>query len=110
MSAKKPQQVKKQEPQQNMAPVPEVQPEPASARTTTTVQVRIETKGRLESLKEVMRVDDFDGVIQRLINTIPERLSTEEEKHLVMTASKYRWLMAKQDSCDCRQALADAVR
>ena len=79
-------------------------------KATTTVQVRVETKGRLESLKEMFRQPDYDSTITRLIDNIPEKLSTEQEVHLIMPASKYRWLLAKQDTCDCRACLKECVR
>lgn len=101
MAAKKPQQVKKQEP---------VQQAEQDQRATTTVQVKTETKGKLEILKGMLNQPDYDSTIARLIDTIPEKLSSEEEIHLIMPVGKYRWLLSHQDQCDCRKFLADAVR
>ena len=77
-------------------------------RTTTTIQISMENKGRLEILKGMLDIGDFDGVVTRLIDALPQKLSTEQEIHLVMPVSKFRWLLAHQDSCDCRAALNDA--
>lgn len=76
--------------------------------TPTTMKIKPDTKGRLEELKTVMKLPDLDAVVGRLIDTLPKRLSTEQEIHLVMPVSKYRWLMAHQDTCDCRNCLNEA--
>lgn len=76
--------------------------------TPTTMKVKPDTKARLEELKGVFKLPDLDAVVGRLIDTLPKRLSTETEVHLVMTKSKYTWLMAKQDTCDCRTCLNDS--
>lgn len=73
-----------------------------------TMKIKPDTKTRLEDLKDVFKVPDLDAVVGRLIDTLPKRLSTEEEIHLVLPVSKYRWLMAHQDTCDCRNCLNDA--
>ena len=73
----------------------------------TTIKVKPETKGKLDTLKEMFKTD-YDGTVARLIETMPKHLSNDEEVHLVMPVSKYRWLMAHQDSCDCRTCLNDA--
>lgn len=105
MAAKKPQQVKKQEPQKTA----EAETTPAEEpRTTTTIQVSTENKGRLEILKGMLNMPDYNSTISRIIAIIPQKLSTEEEIHLVMPVSRFRWLIAHQDSCDCRNALNDA--
>jgi hypothetical protein len=108
MASKKPIPKKQEPPAEQAAANPTAATEPE--RTTSTVQVRIETKGRMEILKGMLNLQDFDAVITRLIDNLPEKLSTEEEKHLVMTSSKYRWLMEQQHSCDCRNFLQEAVR
>jgi len=77
-------------------------------QTATTMKIKLDTKTRLEELKEVFKAPDLDAVVGRLIETLPKRLSTEEQVHLVMPATKYRWLMAHQDTCDCRVCLNDA--
>lgn len=82
-------------------------------KATTTVQVRVETKGRLESLKEMFRASDYDSTITRLIDNIPAKLSTEEIVILEMTRSKHRWLISKishSDQCDCRRLLVESER
>lgn len=79
-------------------------------KTTTTIQVKVETKGKLEMLKGMLSQPDYDGTISRLIDTIPAKLSTEETIVLEMPKSKYRWLLSHQDSCDCRTFLRDAVK
>ena len=76
--------------------------------TPTTMKVKPDTKAQLEELKSVFKLPDLDAVVGRLIDTLPKRLSTETEVHLIMPASKYRWLMAHQDTCDCRTCLNDA--
>lgn len=76
--------------------------------TPTTMKVKPDTKARLEELKGIFKVPDLDAVVGRLIDTLPKRLSTETEVHLVMSKSKYTWLMAKQDTCDCRTCLNDS--
>jgi hypothetical protein len=85
--------------------VPVEQLEPAAP---TTIKLKAATKARLETLKGIMKIDDFDAVVTRLIDNLPAKLSTETEVHLVMTKSKYTWLMAKQDTCDCRTCLNDS--
>jgi hypothetical protein len=87
------------------ASVPADQPEPVSP---TTIKLKGLTKSRLDALKGIMKIDDYDGVVNRLIDNLPAKLSTETEVHLVMTKSKYTWLMAKQDTCDCRTCLNDS--
>lgn len=74
----------------------------------TTIRIKAATKSRLDLLKEIMKTEDFDALVNRLIDNLPSRLSTEAEVHLVMPASKYRWLLAKQDTCDCRNCLNDS--
>jgi hypothetical protein len=74
----------------------------------TTIKLKGLTKSRLDALKGIMKIDDYDGVVNRLIDNLPAKLSTETEVHLVMTKSKYTWLMAKQDTCDCRTCLNDS--
>ena len=105
MSAKKPQQVKKPEPVQQAEQMAAPAEEP---RTTTTIQVSTENKGRLEILKGMLNQPDYNSTLSRIIDIIPQTLSTEQEIHLVMPVSRFRWLLAHQDSCDCRQALNDA--
>ena len=105
MSAKKSQQVKKQEPVQQAEQMAAPAEEP---RTTTTIQVNTENKGRLEILKGMLNQPDYNSTLSRIIDIIPQTLSTEQEIHLVMPVSRFRWLLAHQDSCDCRQALNDA--
>jgi hypothetical protein len=77
-------------------------------RTTTTVQVSTANRARLDTLQKVMNVPDLNSVITRLIDVVPKKLSTEEEVHLVLTASRYRWLLVHQDKDDCRNCLNDA--
>jgi hypothetical protein len=88
------------------ASVPESAPQEPSA--STTIKLKGPTKTRLDTLKEVMKVGDYDAVVNRLIDNLPAKLSTEQEIHLVMSKSKYTWLMAKQDTCDCRTCLNDS--
>jgi hypothetical protein len=90
---------------QSTASVPADPPEPVSP---TTIKLKGLTKSRLDALKGIMKIDDYDGVVNRLIDNLPAKLSTETEVHLVMTKSKYTWLMAKQDTCDCRTCLNDS--
>jgi len=123
MSAKKQQQVKKQEPQKTTETVPPIVAKPGGTepgtrpmiqapaeepRTTTTIQVSTENKGRLEILKGMLNMPDYNSTIGRIIDIIPQKLSTEQEVHLIMPVSRFRWLLAHQDSCDCRTALNDA--
>ena len=124
MAAKKPQQVKKQEPQKTAETIPPIVAKPGGTepgtrsmvqapadeqqRTTTTIQVSTENKGRLEILKGMLNQPDYNSTISRIIDIIPQTLSTEQEIHLVMPVSRFRWLLAHQDSCDCRDALNDA--
>jgi len=105
MSAKKPQQVKKQEPVQQAEQTAAPAEEP---RTTTTIQVSTENKGRLEILKGMLNQPDYNSTISRIIDIIPQKLSTEQEVHLVMTQSKFIWLRGHQDNCDCRRFLDEA--
>ena len=105
MPAKKPQQVKKQEPVQQAEQMAAPAEEP---RTTTTIQVSTKNKDRLEILKGMLNQPDYNSTLSRIIAIIPEKLSTEQEVHLVMPVSRFRWLIAHQDSCDCRAALNDA--
>jgi|WetSurMetagenome_2_1015567.scaffolds.fasta_scaffold578240_2 hypothetical protein len=77
-------------------------------RTTTTVQVSTVTRARLDTLQTVMNVPDINAVITRLIDVVPKKLSTEDEIHLVLPASRYRWLLVHQDKDDCRNCLNDA--
>lgn len=118
--SKKPEQ-KKQEQQKTPAEQPPAVTDPGIQRTTpieqaaeqdrqapTTMKIKPDTKARLDILKGVMKIDDYDAVVCRLIDNLPTRLSTEEEVHLVLPVSKYRWLMAHQDSCDCRTCLNNA--
>jgi hypothetical protein len=81
---------------------------PQEPAAPTTIKLKGPTKTRLDTLKEVMKVGDYDAVVNRLIDNLPAKLSTETEVHLVMTKSKYTWLMAKQDTCDCRTCLNDS--
>lgn len=74
----------------------------------TTMKIKPDTKSRLEDLKEIFNLTDLDSVVNRLIEVLPKKLSTETEVHLVMTKSKYTWLMAKQDTCDCRTCLNES--
>lgn len=95
---------------------PQTQPMPTPApvapaedqQAATTMKVKPETKSRLEVLKDVMKADSLDGVVCRLIDSLPAKLSTEQEVVLKMPVSKYRWLLAHQDSCDCRACLNEA--
>lgn len=73
-----------------------------------TMKIKPDTKSRLEELKDIFKVSDLDAVVNRLIEVLPQKMSTETEVHLVMTKSKYTWLLAKQDTCDCRTCLNDA--
>jgi hypothetical protein len=77
-------------------------------QAATTMKIKPDTKARLEDLKGVMKLTDLDAVVGRLIDTLPKRLSTEDQVHLVLPVSKYRWLMAHQDTCDCRTCLNEA--
>lgn len=104
---KKTESQKTEVPPVNPGAVPETTGEP-ERQIPTTMKIKPETKGRLENLKEVFKLSDLDAVVNQLIDTLPKRLSTEQEVHLVMPASKYRWLMAHQDTCDCRACLNDA--
>jgi len=104
MAAKK-QQVKKQEPVQQVEPVIAIEEQAA-----TTIKIRPETKAKLDELKEMLKVPDYNTTVARLIELIPERLSTEQTITLVIPAGKYRWLVSHQDSCDTRRLLADSVR
>jgi hypothetical protein len=74
----------------------------------TTIKLKPETKGRLEILKGMLGQPDYDSTVSRLIDMIPQKLSTEQEVHLVMTQSKFMWLRAHQDNCDCRRFLDEA--
>ena len=109
MTQKKPQQVKKQEPvqQAEQAASPAIN---GQERATSTIQVSIETKGRLDVLKDILNQPDYNSTVSRIIDIIPEKLSTEEEIHLIMPVGKYRWLLSHQDHCDCRQFLEGVVR
>ncbi|MFA5415479.1 MAG: hypothetical protein WC295_08295 [Methanoregula sp.] len=93
--------------QQNREQEPPSEPQP-DQNPATTIKLKATTKSRLELLKGIMKIDDFDAVVCRLIDNLPAKLSTETEVHLVMTKSKYTWLMAKQDTCDCRTCLNDS--
>jgi hypothetical protein len=77
-------------------------------RTTTTVQVSTANRARLDTLQKVMNVPDLNMVVTRLIDGVGKKLSTEEEVHLVLPASRYRWLLVHQDKDDCRNCLNDA--
>lgn len=78
-------------------------------QTPTTMKIKPDTKSRLEGFKEIFNLTDLDAVVNRLIDIVPKKLmSTEETVHLVMTRSKYRWLVAKQNSCDCRTCLDES--
>jgi hypothetical protein len=109
MTAKKQQQVKKQEPvpnaESNGIPMDTIV---AQEGAPTTIKLKVETKGRLEILKGMLGLDDYDATVSKLIDTIPQKLSTEQEVHLVMTQSKFIWLRGHQDNCDCRQFLDEA--
>jgi hypothetical protein len=94
MAAQK-QQVKQQEP---------------TEKTTTTIQVKVETKGKLEILKGMLNQPDYDSTITRIIETIPEKLSDGDQIHLTMTKSKFDWLMAFQNNPDCSRHLKASVR
>ncbi|MFA5379856.1 MAG: hypothetical protein WC455_29120, partial [Dehalococcoidia bacterium] len=53
--------------------VPADQPEPVSP---TTIKLKGLTKSRLDALKGIMKIDDYDGVVNRLIDNLPAKLST----------------------------------
>jgi hypothetical protein len=77
-------------------------------QAATTIKLKQATKSRLEILKGLLNQPDYDGVVTRLIDILPAKISTEQEIHLIMPISKYRWLMAHQDTCDCRNCLNDS--
>jgi hypothetical protein len=93
---------------QSVAPAPVSESAPQEPAAPTTIKLKGPTKTRLDTLKEVMKAGDYDAVVNRLIDSLPAKLSTEQEVHLVMSKSKYTWLMAKQDTCDCRTCLNDS--
>ena len=105
MAAKKQQQEKATEPVQKAEPVIAIEEQAA-----TTIKIRPETKAKLDELKEMLKVPDYNTTVARLIELIPERLSTEQTITLVIPAGKYRWLLSHQDSCDTRRLIADSVR
>lgn len=105
MAAKKQQQEKATELVQKVEPVIVIE-----EQTATTIKIKPETKAKLDEIKEMLKVPDYNTAVARLIEFIPERLSTEQTITLVIPASKYRWLLSHQDSCDTRRLLADSVR
>ena len=75
-----------------------------------TMKIKPDTKSRLEELKDIFKASDLDAVVNRLIEVLPQKMSTEQEIHLIMPVSKYRWLISKcyQHDCDCRNCLNDS--
>jgi hypothetical protein len=108
MAAKKPQNGKVQKAEQPAPESTQMRTEPDGQRETTTIQIRNETKAKLEMLKGMLNQPDYNSTLARIIDLVPQQLSSDEVIHLKMPASKYRWLMAHQNTCDCRQYLNDA--
>ena len=105
MAAKK-QQVKKQEPVQQAEPVIAIEEQAA-----TTIKIRPETKARLDILKGMLNLPDYNSTISKIIEIIPEKLSTDNEIVLKMTRQKYNWFMKRfQRDCDLRTEFDRAVR
>lgn len=104
-TAKQPEPAPESTQMRTVAPSADPQPEPDSP---TTIKVKPETKAKLDILKGMLNQPDYNSVLARIIELVPQQLSNEKVVHLKMPISRYRWLMAKQDSCDCRNALNDA--
>jgi hypothetical protein len=79
-------------------------------KTTTTIQVKVETRGKLDTLQKMLNQPDVDSTVTRLIEFIPEKLSDGDQIHLTMTKSKFDWLMAFQNNPDCSRHLKASVR
>lgn len=110
-------------PQAPVAPVHE-EPQPAEVRKTTpideaierdlqektTVQVRGDTRKKLDDLKNDLDQPDVNGVISVLIDSYPGKVSTDDEVTLVMPRRRLDWLMAWQRNSDCSELLKTSVR
>jgi hypothetical protein len=108
MMAAKKQNGKEQKAEQVATENAQMRTEPDGQRETTTIQIRNETKAKLEMLKGMLNQPDYNSTLTRIIDLVPQQLSNDEIVHLQMPASKYRWLMAHQNTCDCRKYLNDA--
>jgi hypothetical protein len=76
----------------------------------TTIKVKPDTKDRLKSLKEMFGCEDYDATVSRLIDFIPEKLSTDEQVTIVMTMQKFNWVKSRQSCSDVTNFLIQSVR
>jgi hypothetical protein len=74
------------------------------ADDVTTIKIARATKDRLTGLKEQLNIADYESVVAHLIETHQPK-SDDATVCLEMNSSKYRWLLAQQNKCDCRKLL-----
>lgn len=84
--------------------------EPKPSKTGTTIRVTQTTKEHLDRLKTAYDKPDYDSVVAQLISAAPETAADPSEVHIVMSKSKYTWLLAKSPVHDVRETLRKAVR
>lgn len=104
--ASKPTNQKKQVSQETTQPAPDTAPVTAP----TTIKVYPDVKAKLDELGAMLKTPDYNTTVSRLIEFIPDRLSTNEEVHLIIPAHKFAWLKAKQCCSDATALLTRSVR